>query len=218
MASKKYRPIVMNRNKRPGKTYTIIKRAILITAILACIEVIILVVIHFRNKNKPVANTRKNVQEVAKVVRDSLKPTVVNESKVIAENKQKPADTMKKTNEPIKPVAEKPEIPVQKDVEDTPDIQAIKPKEVKVVRTVSNEKMFQILNEVRLKKMVANNPSKCVSIQIINSDNAENGSRIATYFRNNGYVISGREVISGSQKGIQIDATGSCISLAIGSL
>jgi hypothetical protein len=69
-----------------------------------------------------------------------------------------------------------------------------------------------------MERLKANNTAKCISIQIVNSTNAENGSMIATYLRKNGYIISGREVVQGSQKGIHINAEGPCLTLAIGSL
>ncbi|MCW3109438.1 MAG: hypothetical protein JWQ09_3944 [Segetibacter sp.] len=226
MASKKHRPIVMNRNKRPGRTYKILKKAILITALLAFIEIIILVVIHFKNANKAVVKTQVKPKEMPKVaVSDTPKVAAVIPSEVMSKNEQKDTVAKKDTTEIIKPPAEVIKPPVEKappkpkkPVKDTSVIPATMPKEVKIAKNVSSEEMFQILNDIRLEKSQANNPAKCISIQIIDNSNAENGFRIANYLRKNGYVISGREVIQGSQKGIQINATGPCIKLTVGDL
>jgi hypothetical protein len=215
MSNKKHRPIVMNRNKTPGRTAMIFKKALIITAILAFVEVVILVVLHFKKTDKPVVKTQEKPKEIA---RQPAKDT----SKVVVSHLPEPIPVkelvaQKDTTEIIKPLAKKTQPVVQK-LKDSAVVKVTKPKESKSVKPVSEERMFEILNEVRMVKMQANNPAKCVSIRIVSSTNAENGSRIANYLRKNGYVISGREVVAGTQKGIQVDASGPCIKLAIGAL
>lgn len=227
MPAKKHRPIVMNRNKRPGRTYKILKKAILITAVLAIIEIIILVVIHFTKANKAVVKTEEKPKEMprempkeeAKVAAtDTPKMAVVKPPEVIAKNKQKDSVPKKDTIQIIRPAVEKRKPKAVKPVKDTAAAEAESLSEIKVARKVSSDDMFRILNDIRMEKLQANNPAKCISIQIINSSNAENGSTIANYLRKNGYVISGREVISGNQDGVRINAEGPCIKLSIGNL
>lgn len=227
MASKKHRPIVMNRNKKPGRTFTILKKVLSITAILAFIEIIILVVIHFKNTNRVVVNIEEKPKEIPKEIPkqipaealiDTGKVVAVDLPKAIAENNHPDSTAEKDTVEIRKPVAIQPVTAKKNVLKDTAVIHEAKPKEIETVTQVSEEKMVQILNELRMEKMQANNPAKCVTIQIVNNSNAENGYKIANYLRQNGYVISGREVVRGTQKGIQIDAAGPCIKLAIGSL
>lgn len=223
MPAKKHRPIVMNRNKRPGRTTSIIRKAILITAFLALVEVIILVVLHFKNAaEKPVVK----VEEKQKQAQSSTSGKTAEKNAAglrdVTGSKTVPAaqadPPLKKDNvQIVKPEAAKTQQLVQKGPEDTVTKPIAKPKEVKQHK-VSDDKMFEILNQVKLEKLQANNTAKCVTIQIINSTNAENGFRIANYLRKNGYVISGREVVSGTQRGIQIDASGPCVKLAVGDL
>lgn len=218
----------MNRNKTPGRTYTILKRVILITALLAFIEVIVLVVIHYKNSNKATAKKPEQAKEMpTAAASDTPKAAPVVQPKGIAENKPKDTITKKDTVQIITPAAEKPvtEKPVvakapaeRKILRDTTALPPAKPKEIKVAKKVSSEQMFEILNEVRMEKLKVNNTAKCISIQIVNSANEENGSMIANYLRKNGYIISGREVIQGSQKGIEVNAEGPCVKLTIGTL
>jgi hypothetical protein len=78
--------------------------------------------------------------------------------------------------------------------------------------------MTQLLGDINAKKLKANNPTKCIQIRKTKASNIDNGFEIATFLKQHGFVISGREVVSTNTKGILIDATASCIKLTIGSL
>jgi hypothetical protein len=118
----------------------------------------------------------------------------------------------------MKPVTTRPKVADTRKAKDTTLMRkpglatAAKP------NTLSDEKMAEILNEVKLAQQNSNTTTKCVSVKIVNSSNAENGFKIANYLRKNGYIISGREVIGGSQKGIQITTAGPCLKLTIGTM
>ncbi len=211
---------MMNPYRKESKTGMIVKRVILVTFVLAVIEVMILFVIHKRNTpetalNKPNENTgqlptekKDTFKGLAKNMVQSTLPQVIKKDIVVKKDTTAATKPVSKTSSSVNQ-----ELQAVNAVSDEN-----KRKDAKVVKPVDSNKMFQILNEVRLEKLQANNPTKCISIQIINNSNAENGFMIANYLRNNGYVISGREVVAGSQKGIQVDATGTCIKLSVGDL
>ncbi len=78
--------------------------------------------------------------------------------------------------------------------------------------------MAQYLNEINNQKRSLNSATKCVQIRKTMQSNVKNAFAMAAYLKTKGFVISGRETISGTQKGILIDATGSCVKVTIGNL
>jgi predicted RecB family endonuclease len=217
MASRKYRPIVMNRNKKPARTYTVLQKMLLVIAVLVLVGVVILVVIHFKDWSKETVKTEEKrvdtgaLKETPTVAGDNFEksPERIKQAEPVAKKK---SGTTKRTTQEITIPA------IQKSVEDLSDAGVTPTKKVKEVKEVSNEKMLEILNELKMEKAYAPNSAKCVSIRIVSSSNAENGYKIAKFLRANGYVISGREVVKGNQDGIKITTVGPCIKLAIGTL
>ena len=227
----------MNRNKKPVRTYKILKRVIFITLLLALIEVVVLVVLHFKNDIKSIANIKKGKIEVRKIkepvlaktqkkiieqiavpIKDTQKIALSQPlpSSTVADNK--PKDTIPKKTPPVvaKLLVEPTKPLIIKAAKDT--LVKTAAKETLISEPVSSEKMVQILNDVRGETQQVNNFTKCISIQIVDNSNVENASVIANYLRRNGYIISGREIVPGSRKGIQINAEGPCIKLTIGTL
>jgi hypothetical protein len=214
MPSRKHRPIVMNRNKRPGRRYTGLKKVLSAAAILALIGIVILAVLHFNNAPKPVVNTGEKSTEVpgentkekiAEVVKNTAKPVSTKEPKIVTQSKQSP-------------VARKTKPVLSERSKDTTDVNETEPAEIETVEKVSDEQMSRILDDVRAEKTIANHAARCVAIRIVNRRNAENGFKIANYLRKNGFVISGREIIKGNEKGIHIEAAAPCIRLTVGNL
>ena len=227
MASRKYRPIVMNRNRRPARTYGIFKRALSIFAIVAFIVVIVLAVIHYRKIGKAVvktdAPTKQLVGEMKKkdsgfIVSGNQKEPEQIGIKEKGKAQQKDTVIEKVTAEIKNSAPEQTELTAKQVAIDTTSKKPLKPKEIELAKSVSEDKMFEILNQLKLKKLESDNVAKCVSIRIVNTSNAENGNMIAKFLRKNGYIISGREIVQGSQNGITIDAEGTCLRLVIGNL
>lgn len=231
MGTKKHREIIMHRNQRPGRTTVILKNILLVTALLAIIEVIVLVVLHNNKAKKAAAKISQKTrqmpgQTIGEVKKDTTVPIRVAPKKVIVTTTGK--DTTAKTVEPaiakkdtpviVEAVNEKVNIVKQKILNDSGISSGTKPAEIKIASVVSDEKMVEILDDVTAYKNEANIAANCISIQIIDNSNAENGNKIANYLRKNGYVISGREVVKGRQQGIKIVSNGPCIKLAIGKL
>ena len=93
MASRKYRPIVMNRHKKPAKSYSGLKRVLSIIAILALFAVIIFVVKHYRNSDKHIVKTESDTEVLTK------KETI----SIVESSKQKePAQTPCKNRQSLK--------------------------------------------------------------------------------------------------------------------
>lgn len=87
-----------------------------------------------------------------------------------------------------------------------------------IERQLSGEEMTQLLMDINAAKAKLNNQTKCIQIRKTQTSNIDNGFEIATFLKQKGYVISGREVVNASIKGILIDAGASCIKLTIGNL
>ncbi len=217
----------MNRNKRPVKRYSAIKTILSVIAIVAFVAIIMLVVHHFNNapksrmiavqkgKEAPAGEPDAKVKEV---IKDTVEPVAEDGSKT--QIKTTPEQiAANDTGKTIKTVVQKNKPIVKaKRLEDTLSIQSLTFEETEKAERVSDEQMAQILNDINTEKAQLSTASKCVTVRIVNSRNADNGFKIANYLRRNGFVISGREVVKGTQKGIQIDAAGPCIKLVIGNL
>jgi hypothetical protein len=231
MGAKKNREIVMHRNKRQGRTAVILKNILLVTALLAIIEVVILVVLHNNKAKKATAKIsekpkQRSPQTIAEVKKDTTTNIPATPLQVIVTTPPKdtiaknvaPLIAKKDTPQIIKPVVEKLKIAKRKPLKDSAILPVAKPAEIKKASAVSDEQMAEILNDVRTQKNESNKPVNCISIQIIDDSNAENGNKIAGYLRKNGYIISGREVVKGTQKGVKMMSNGPCMKLAIGTL
>jgi hypothetical protein len=216
MASRKYRPIVMNRNKKPAKTYTILKKVLLVTAILAFIEVVILVVIHFKNGSKETSKAGDKTDEITnQVAKDTFSVSNKKLGKVVAESKPSQTGAKKDNIDKRKMNAENIQSAAKGSDSDSSDLSF---GTTKKVEEVSEEKMVEILNEIRHEKTDDSNVARCVTIKIVNRSNARNGNKIARFLMKNGLIISGREVVKGTQNGIKIISTGPCVQLSIGAL
>jgi len=206
MASKRLRPILAHNQQRKGtfKMSRLVKRAIWITVILALAEIIVLVFMHYADKQKTTVVELKQPTEIQQqTIKDSAVVPVPAENKVAVNT--------------VKPTADTPAKPAQL-LTDTIAKTGVSSKKDKTVKQVTSRQMVQILNDIRLAKLHANVQSKCVQIRVTGSSNVENAFKIAAYLKQNGYTMAGRETIAGNVKGIQIVATTPCIKLTIGTL
>lgn len=87
-----------------------------------------------------------------------------------------------------------------------------------IQKQLSNEKMVQILNDIKAEKERLGSKSNCVQIIKTETSNVQNAFMLATFLRSYGYIISGREKISDNSNGIIIDAKNNCITVTIGTL
>jgi len=230
---------------------TVLKRAAVITGILAFIEVIVIFVFMGGDKKenkKPVVTTKtvevakpiitEGIKDTTKIITqlpiakaEPAKPEVPKQEAMVAAPKQEPAKAETPTSQP----SAKQELPKQKPVADSvkkPAIVAkaaatkkdiVKAPETKpanqpaVVKELSEEEMTNILNKINAEKTRLNNKTNCIQIRKTNTG-VENGLKIANFLKAHGFVISGREVIQSTVKGVHIDASSACIKLTIGNL
>lgn len=114
-----------------------------------------------------------------------------------------------------KPVAEKKNADTVKKKLQPPPAEAVK---AIAQRELTHQEMVQLLNDINAKRASLNNQTKCIQIRKTQASNIDNGFEIATFLKQNGFIISGREVVSSNNTGISIDASESCIKLTIGTL
>ncbi|MDB5249864.1 MAG: hypothetical protein JWQ40_4258 [Segetibacter sp.] len=242
---------------------TIIKRAVVITVILALIEVVFIFFFMSQKKEKSLS-VSKAKEKPAPTLTASLNDTVKTSSrkttaeiqnyKDIADTKKTPpvkeenpageqvAATGYVTQQtPSQPLPEKPKEKLPPPVtilQGKPIVKEVKQAKLKpadtsastktlalapvvekpVLKQLSQQKMAEILNKIQSEKNKNKNASNCIQIQKTNTSNVENAFAIAKFLNSNGFIISGRLTVPGSQEGFHIEAVGSCIKLTIGSL
>lgn len=84
-------------------------------------------------------------------------------------------------------------------------------------KNLSFKQMDDILNSIMNEKAKRNAKTNCIQIFKTSISNVA-GFNIADFLQGKGFIIAGRRILPGQQKGIKVDASGSCISLIIGSL
>lgn len=232
------------RGKNKFNLKLFIKRALVITLVLALVEVLVIFFISRKNKNVAVAKTNEKP-----LTKDTTKTT--NESVSTGYNSAQVADSgrslhqseakseelgqvstastagslaPKNTTEPAvrneSPAAEqKAEEPVAKST-DTAAGTAQKSiiKKPKPPVTLSPQYINKIVNAVKAEKSKHADVSNCVQVRKASGSNVDNAFKIAEYLKSNGFIISGRMTIPSNQKGIRINTSGSCISVTVGSI
>ncbi|GEO08554.1 hypothetical protein [Segetibacter aerophilus] len=191
----------------------------MVTAILAFIEVIILVVMHFKNGNKEAAKVEEKTNDVTgEAEKDTFRVADKNVPTIVPENKPAAVAAKKNSINKRKISVENIQTLTSRPKKDSTVLSVATAERTVEVKEVSDEKMLEILTEIRQEKTESGIAVKCVSIQIVNRINADNGHKIAKFLRENGYVISGREVVKGTQNGIKLTSVGPCLKLSIGAL
>jgi len=204
----------------------IIKIAAIITGALALIEVIIIVFITPSN-HAEARHTQKNVvkpkQEAAQVQKpaDTPKAAAAPVAKRVVEfiaptPTVKPTPTEKLTAKKVDSTPLKHPIKSTK-TDTTPKAPPVKTDKTPE-RLLSQQSMVQLLNNIKLEKTKANNSSNCVQIRKTSSSNVSNAFEVADFLKKHGYIISGRMTTGSTQKGIAINAVGSCLTVTIGSM
>jgi hypothetical protein len=253
--------------QKPRSLSKIIKAAVLITAILAVIEIVIIYFMMGHDKSAKKVVVAKKTEEVSKPintepVKDTVKPIPAAQITKVEQQVQQPVVQQPVVQQPaiqqappqqtLKQEAPKAEAPKPKATVDTvkkvvpvkkaeltrkpaelPKKQPVeiakatekkdKPvtPETKVApksKQLSEAEMGDILSRVNAEKARVNSRANCVQVLKTSSGNVENWLEVVNYLKSHGFVISGREVVSGNVKGVHINASGSCIKLTIGVL
>jgi hypothetical protein len=248
--------------QKPRSLSKIIKAAVLITAILAVIEIVIIYFMMGHDKSAKKVVVAKKTEEVSKPintepVKDTVKPIPAAQITKVEQQVQQPVvqqpaiqqappqqtqkqeapkaeapkpkatvDTVKKvapvkkaelTRKPAELPKKQPveiaKAPEKKDKPVTPETK-VAPKS----KQLSEAEMGEILSRVNAEKARVNSRANCVQVLKTSSGNVENWLEVVNYLKSHGFVISGREVVSGNVKGVHINASGSCIKLTIGVL
>ncbi len=83
---------------------------------------------------------------------------------------------------------------------------------------LSEDAMEAFLVRLKGEKRNLNNSSNCIQIRKTKTSNIDNAFDLATFLSNNGYIISGRQIVSNEVNGIAIDANENCIIITIGKM
>jgi hypothetical protein len=204
-----------------------IVRAAWVTLILAAIE-IPLIYMYAIKKNKPSESTtitNTDTQTKPPIIVESKKDTVPEvPNEVVKEELPKTIITAD-TVHIVEPAAEVKK-PVAKPLVEK-KIDTIKPKVIKVEpkrleapieKELSEEKMTEVMNDLNAERIRLNKTTRCIKIRKTTTSNVSNAFKIVDFLKAKGFVISGREETSKSQRGVTIDATGDCFTITIGSL
>jgi hypothetical protein len=210
---------ITRRQQKKQHLSNIIKKVLLVVGILAVLEVAFIYFFTYRKKDsKAVAEVTQTTPENATPAPISVKeaPKVKVEQKPKAEARKEftAVDTVKTAN----PIAEATTGSYTSLVEPAEIITEPKPVVKNIRKKLSQQKMMEILNQIKLEKTNLNSLSNCVQIRKTNTSNVENAFEIAKFLNTKGYTISGRLTVPQNQKGIHVVVSGSCITLTIGTI
>lgn len=76
----------------------------------------------------------------------------------------------------------------------------------------------KIMKDVEMQKALAHSTTKSVKIYMTSGSNITNGWSVASYFKEKGLTISGRETINKTISGINIEIINNCIIVTIGKI
>ncbi len=199
-----------------------IKRAALITLVLALVEVFI--IFFLMNEKKDIISSPS--PEIKKVNQPAIADTFKVVDKLKADTSEYISKLSKDRNLPlanessansIQPAKADTNTGSEKTLPLADNLQKKKKPVVSIVH-LSKAGMVNILRSVNNKKRQAHNRSNCVQIRKTTTSNVANAYDLAGYLKSKGYIISGRTTVSGNVKGISINASGACLSVTIGSL
>ncbi len=200
-----------------------IKNALLITLLIAVVEVVIIYFVTSKGKEqRKIASTIKPIEpriQYKPIIVDTNKTILLDTIAVPTPDSQKAinhvvADTPKTIIPAIKDTIPKQKIAVIKEQKILTDTAKIIP----IAKQLSISKMQSIMESIRKQKSKLNISSNCVQIRKTNSSNVTNAFKIAEYLKQNGFIIGGRLTVGGNVKGYTVKVNESCIELTIGSL
>lgn len=200
-----------------------IKKAVLVTLILAFIEVVIIyLVMYKKQEKKPIATTSKisapKIQTKPTIL-DTIKPTVADTTSFLKKDtllvvKPTIVDTPKAMVTTKKDTIALLQSTLKPTLQPTTDTIKILP----VAKQLSASKMQAIMNNIRKQKTKLNISSNCVQVRKTSTSNVTNAFKIAEYLKKNGFIIGGRLTVGGNVKGFKVNMNQSCIELTIGTM
>jgi hypothetical protein len=84
------------------------------------------------------------------------------------------------------------------------------------IKTLTHQEMNDFLTTLIREEIRLNATSHCIQIRKAENSNVTNAFKLASFLQMRGYVISGRQTVKASVKGIAIQPNGGCISVTIG--
>jgi hypothetical protein len=199
-----------------------LKFVLIVTGILALIEVAVIYFTHssYKTKKETPAVAMQPKTAIAPIQTKPNGPKVLVEKAVAVEIPALLPDTPVAKPQVViaAPVAKPLAAPVAIALRDTTKKAVAIKVAKKQNKLLSEQRMQQILNDVKLEKTKANSFSNCIQIRKTNSSNVTNAFKVADFLRTKGYSISGRMTVNSNQKGITVNPEGSCITITIGSI
>jgi hypothetical protein len=227
----------MKNQPQQFKLSKIIKTAAIITGILALLEVLIIFFVMGKDHKNPASLKKpRKPQQVQQAASPDTNKAPLNNNLVIAEVPEKEIKT-----EPVKPAnaiikvevdtvaknvqrlvaasAQPVKVKTTKKIDTArKKVAAIKKPDQTIAVELTEDEMAKYLNEINAEKTRLNNTTRCIQVRKTVTSNVQNAFKLADYLKSRGFVISGRETIGGKQKGVEVNATGSCIKVTIGSI
>ncbi len=201
---------------------TFIKRAAFITLILASLEVLVFVFLSSNNKNNVSTNGKRNISknqqalpstpEIDKTLVRDTSQIITPANATLATDSLQNIDTVQSLIKDISAYSDSTNKLQNENVNEQKSAQVLLPIHL------SNEKMLQVIKKIGAEKKRTVNQLNCVQIRKTSNSNVTNAFKIAELLKSRGYIISGRIVIPGNQKGIKITTQSGCIQLTIGKL
>ena len=201
-----------------------IKNAVLVTIILAVVEVVVIYfVMNKKHVKKQVAATTIITEpkiQTAPIILDTIISALADTN-----THYQPPDT-KATPNPTIIDTPKIIVPVKKDTIATqPTVTSLVTKTsvdtAKILpeaKLLSAGKMKSIMESIKKQKSKLNISSNCIQIRKTNASNVTNAFKIAEYLKKNGFIIGGRLTVGGNVKGYKVNMNESCIELTIGTM
>ena len=205
-----------------------IKRAVLITLLLALVEVFIIFFFMAgknessfdfltKTKKEPQSDNIDRLREADQVVKKTATYTVAPKDSLVRNDTaliNPPNKEKAKTEIPVEAVIPTNQTPIISPTDSLPS----KPVNAVQTKLLTRANMISIVNRIKAEKRRTNNTYNCVQVKKTATSNVTNAFKIAEYLKSKGFTIAGRMIVSGHQDGINVNAGNGCISVTIGSL
>jgi hypothetical protein len=196
-----------------------IKRAAFITLILASLEVLIFVFLSSNNKSNISTNseggisknhpTLSSAPEIDKISKRDTSQIIIPAISTLATDSLHNIDTGHTLINTV--LADSNKLPNE-------NVKGQQGAQTSLPIHLSNEKMLQLIKRIGAEKKRTHNKLNCVQVRKTSNSNVTNAFKIAELLKARGYIISGRIIIPGNQKGMKITTQSGCIQLTIGKL
>ena len=190
-----------------------IKRAALITLLLALVEVFIYFLLAQKKEHKTLLNT-KQVAAIKNINDSTIKQEEYHKSIApqLNENYNYKIHKLDSSFQPTQSSIQPDTIDLTQTSNQHVDNEKI------VLKFLSKIRMNIILQEIRKENKKYRINHNCVQVRKASNSNAVNAFSIAEFLKSKGYIITGRMVIPLKQNGIKITKKSGCIELTIGKI